>query len=206
MNRFLITVFAIMIAFALVLSVSAEKDIVTCTDNMVTEAPDTVHDTSADNTGDTDGGTASEEPGTDEEKGATDLKEYLMERIAPVAVGVLTSLVALASTVSRIRASLSSLDKSKEGLREIKETVDSTMTGVRAEMKKGMTKIEDTLSTVPQIAEDYRELKESYATLEKQSRELMEAVKTGFSSIPPVVENGTARKIAIIANRSREEK
>ncbi|MBQ9743581.1 MAG: hypothetical protein IJW19_00470, partial [Clostridia bacterium] len=170
------------------------------------EAPDTVPDASAPESESTDGGTASEEPKVDEGDGDTDLKEYLMEKIAPVAVGVLTSLVALASTVSRIRASLTSLDKSRDGLREIKETVDSTMTGIRAEMKKGMTKIEDTLSTVPQLSEDYMELKEGYANLERQSRELMEAVKTGFSSIPPIVENGAARKIAIIANRSREEK
>ena len=206
MNKFLITVFAIMVAFALVLSVSAETDTGAGTIDTEAEAPDTVPDASAPESESTDGGTASEEPKVDEGDGDTDLKEYLMEKIAPVAVGVLTSLVALASTVSRIRASLTSLDKSRDGLREIKETVDSTMTGIRAEMKKGMTKIEDTLSTVPQLSEDYMELKEGYANLERQSRDLMEAVKTGMSSIPPIVENGAARKIAIIDNRSREEK
>ncbi|MBQ9743491.1 MAG: hypothetical protein IJW19_00005, partial [Clostridia bacterium] len=168
------------------------------------EAPDTVPDASAPESESTDGGTASEEPKVDEGDGDTDLKEYLMEKIAPIAAGVITSLLALATTIKRIKGTISTLNSSTGALNDVKEAVADTLEGVKSELKNGISEIEKKISDIPELKEDYEMLKNEYKTLKEQNALLMEAFNLGFASIPDAVRSGNARKIAIVSDKFNE--
>jgi len=136
---------------------------------------------------------------TDESSGAY-IKEYVTEKIAPVAVGVATSLIAFIGAFGKIRASLSALNSSSDAIKELKETSSSTLKGIKAELDRGLTSVYETVKDVPEIKEGYCELISSYNQLKEQNAALLEAIKTGFEAIPQAVESGAARKIAILNN------
>ena len=186
MKKILFVILGVMLAFALALSVSAEG--VDTEAGSVTEAQ-----------------VGTEADAQREEDDAFDLKSYLTEKVVPVAVGVLTSIVALMGTVAKVKSSLVTLDSSSKGLKERRETVGSTLKSVKEELDSGIAEIKGSVEAIPQIKEGYKELAEGYEALKNQSRQLMEAIKAGFEAMPDAVEKGAVRKIAILTEKSREE-
>ena len=133
------------------------------------------------------------------------LQTYLTERVAPIIAGVATSLVALMSTVSRVRSSLSGLDLTRKEIKELKEQAQNTLSNVQNDLADGIRCMERTASEIPEIKEGYEEIKESCLRLKEQNERLMEALKLGFESFPETVKCGNARRIAILTESLPEE-
>ena len=134
-----------------------------------------------------------------------DFKEYAAEKIAPVAVGVATSLVALFGAFQKIKSTVSSLNSSSTAIKELKETAQSTLSGIKGELDEGISRVYEAIKEVPEIKECYDELVSSYKEVKEQNALLLEALKTGFGAIPQAVESGAARKIALLSNNVSQE-
>ena len=131
-----------------------------------------------------------------------DFEEYLTERIAPVCVGVATSLIALIGTISKVKASVTSIASSEQVIKEVKEITGNTLSSIKEELYNGLKEMESHVCQIDEVKEGYYELKERYEELVKKNKDLMESIKLGFESIPDVVQSGAARKIAIISEES----
>ncbi|MBR7101299.1 MAG: hypothetical protein IKC74_03325 [Clostridia bacterium] len=142
-----------------------------------------------------------EEPAqTDEVTEEFSVKEYITEKIAPIAVGVATSLIAFIGAFQKIKSTVSSLNSSSSAIKELKDVASDTLSGIKEELDKGIKSVQETVKNVPEIKDDYNGLIESYKQLKEQNAALLEALKTGFESIPQAVESGAARKIALLSN------
>ena len=131
-------------------------------------------------------------------EGEFNMENYLTEKIAPIIAGVATSLVALFGGLSKIRSTVSGLDKTGKELTSIKEAVETAISELERQFKDGIADIEAKISAIPEIQEGYGEIKKSCEDLKEQARSLGEALKLGFEAIPEAVKCGNARKIAIL--------
>ena len=133
-----------------------------------------------------------------EEAEEFNLENYVTEKIAPVAAGVITSLVAVFGAFLKIKSTVTSLGASAEAINELKEAASTTLNGIKAELKRGISDVENKIGELPEIKESYKELIASCQRLKEQNLALLEPVKTGFEAIPQAVENGAANKIAAL--------
>ncbi len=140
-----------------------------------------------------------------EPDGEFNIKEYAAEKIAPVAVGVITSIIAVIGALQKIKSTVSTLNSSSAAIKELKEAADSTLSGIKAELHKGISDVYGKIKDVPEIKEGYSELLASYNQLKEQNAALLEAIKTGFEAIPQAVESGAASKIAAISKHISTE-
>ena len=128
-----------------------------------------------------------------------DFETYLTEKIAPICVGVATSLIALIGTIGKVKASLTSINSAEKVIKEVKETTSNTLSAIKSELNNGIKEMEGHVCQIDEIKEGYEMLKAGYEQLLKKNKDLMEAIKLGFASMPDAVESGAARKIAIIS-------
>ena len=133
------------------------------------------------------------------------IKEYATEKIAPIAVGVITSLIAVFGAFQKIKSTVSSLNSSSSAIKELKDAADSTLSGIKTELTGSMSQLRDKIKDIPEIKESYNELLTSYNQLKEQNAALLEAIKIGFEAIPQTVESGAASKIALITKALPKE-
>ena len=211
MKRFIVLFFAFVMIFT---TVCFAED--TASIDTVTELEDATNENGDD--------TAGETPPADED--TFNLKAYLTEKILPIVAGVVTSFIALGTTIARIKSSVGTLNSSSGALASVREEVKSTLKDMAAELSNGLSRsdanmdetlknvkneltsgleqIDKAISEIPEIKEDYNELKGTYKNLEEQIRLLMEALRLGFASMPEAVKSGNARRINIISDKINE--
>ena len=143
------------------------------------------------------------ETNTEKEK-EFDIEIYLTERIAPVCVGVATSLIALIGTISKVKTSVTSITSAERVIKEVKESTSDALNTIKTELNMGIKEMESHVCQIDEIKKGYDQLKERYEGLLKKNRSLMEAIKLGFASLPDAVESGAARKIAIITEENTD--
>ena len=134
------------------------------------------------------------ENGQDDEE--WNVKEYVQEKIVPVAVGVITSVLALLATIGTVSRSLKSLSELKEGF--------------GGEAKKRQEQFEKEAELFKEKAEELKAavsdiptLKEQVCSLTKECRLNSEILALGFSANPEIVKSGKGRKMSILLENAK---
>lgn len=146
---------------------------------------------------------ATDAPGADAEQSEADenaeIKTYVEEKIIPIIIGVLTSVIALLGTLKSIFKSLKELKASKEGLvsaqGEIRDNSRKELEAIRKKYEEMKSLIED----VPKLQEEIQELRAHSKELIKQTNTLCQMSKVAFCANPELVRAGKAREIAKLA-------
>ena len=132
------------------------------------------------------------------------LREYVEEKIVPVLMGVITSVVALLSTLKGIFSSL-------RGLKESKENFDKDRESIKEENKKELAKItekyeeiKNEVKTVCLLTTEIEKLKGQAEILSQEIVNLSQIASLGFSKNQKLVKEGNARKIVVLAEKSKE--
>jgi hypothetical protein len=135
---------------------------------------------------------------------STSFKTYIEEKILPIIVGVVTSIIALLSTLRGIFSSLKSLKASKENFEREQEKIKESS---RAELEKITEKyneIKSEIKSVVQIKEGLCELKEKTEILSKEIENLSQIAALGFCKDKDLVLEGASREIVILAKENKE--
>ena len=133
-----------------------------------------------------DGSSGTPTPTT--ETSDVDIKEYIQEKIVPVAVGVLTAVIAFAATLYKIASVLKSL---KEAGRAI-----DTEGKIRKELKVQAQELKEGLSEVPALARRLEELQKQVATLS-------EILTLGFCANEEIIRSGKGKKMAVLLENAK---
>ena len=134
----------------------------------------------------------------------TSFKTYIEEKILPIIVGVVTSIIALLSTLRGIFSSLKSLKASKENFEREQEKIKESS---RAELEKITEKyneIKSEIKSVVQIKDGLCELKEKTEILSKEIENLSQIAALGFCKDKDLVLEGASREIVILAKENKE--
>ncbi len=127
------------------------------------------------------------------------IKAYIEEKIIPIVVGVLTSLLALLGTLKSIFKSIKELKESKDGLSraqgEIRDNSKKELEAIRKKYEEMKSLIED----VPKLQGEIQELSAQSKELMKQISTLCQMSKVAFCANPELVRAGKAKEIAILA-------
>ena len=132
--------------------------------------------------------TASGSPSPTGEGAEVNIKEYIQEKIVPVAVGVLTAVIAFAATLYKIASVLKSL---KEAGRAI-----DTEGKIRKELKAQAQELKEGLSEVPALAKRLEELQKQVATLS-------EILTLGFCANEEIIRSGKGKKMAVLLENAK---
>ena len=139
-----------------------------------------------------------------EERDGWDAQEYVEEKIAPVVAGVLTSVIALITTLGSISKSLGALKDTKTSFTaEAKERAESF--SLSTEMLKAQAKeIKEMIECVPELESQLTELKTEVLTLVDQCATLSEILTLGFSANAEVIKSGKGQRMASLLENARE--
>ena len=114
-----------------------------------------------------------------------DVKAYIQERVVPVAVGVLTSILALGTMLFKITSALKSLKNTKESFES-----EATL---RARLSR---EIQEQAREIKEAVEDLPNLKERVESLVAELRLNSEILSLGFSANAEVIKSGKGRKMS----------
>ena len=117
-----------------------------------------------------------------------DIKEYIQEKIVPVAVGVLTAVIAFAATLYKIASVLKSL-------KEVGHAID-TEGEIRKELKEQAQELKEGLSEVPALAQRLEELQKQVATLS-------EILTLGFCANEEIIRSGKGKRMSILLENAK---
>ena len=118
----------------------------------------------------------------------TDIKSYIQEKIVPVAVGVLTAVIAFVATLYKIASVLKSL-------KEAGRAIDSEGK-IREELKEQAEELKAGLGEVPVLAQRLEELREQVAVLS-------EILTLGFCSSKEVIESGRGKRMTTLLENAK---
>ena len=118
----------------------------------------------------------------------TDIKSYIQEKIVPVAVGVLTAVIAFVATLYKIASVLKSL-------KEAGRAIDSEGK-IREELKEQAQELKAGLGEVPALAQRLEELREQVAVLS-------EILTLGFCSSKEVIESGRGKRMTVLLENAK---
>ena len=113
-------------------------------------------------------------------EGKTDIKGYIQERIVPVVVGVLTSLIALGTMLFKITSTLKSLKSTRDTF----EGEARLRAELARELKAEAQKLQEAVKDVP-------ELKACVEGLAQECRLNSEILSLGFSANGEIIKSGT---------------
>ncbi len=134
----------------------------------------------------------------------TSLKEYIEEKIAPIIVGVVTSIIALLSTLKGIFSAL-------KGLRESKATFESEQTKIRENSERELQKITEKYGEIKTELEGVYRLSPQLEAVDKRTlllaqeiANLSKIVSIGFAGDKELIKDGKAREAVVLANKNGE--
>ena len=132
-----------------------------------------------------------------------DVSEYIQEKIAPVVAGVLTSVVALVTTLGSISKSLTSLKDTKSSFTaEAKERAESF--NLSTEMLKAQAKeIKEMIGCVPELEGQLLQLKSEVENLICQSTTLAEILTLGFSANSEIIKSGRGEVMSTLLENAK---
>lgn len=136
--------------------------------------------------------------GDSESEGATDIKAYIQEKIVPVAVAVLTSLLAFLATIGTVVRSLRALKDTKEAF--VDEARERAVF-----FQSGIGLLEDKAEEMKALVEDVPELKSKIEELSKREELLAEILSLGFSANSEIVKSGKGKKMAMLIENAKSE-
>lgn len=132
--------------------------------------------------------------GEEEALSEVPLKEYIKDRIIPVVVGVLTSAVAVITTLSQVLKGVKSLKDSKDLLEDSKEqikTVSKSTEGQIAEIK-------DSIKELLPLFEEISYLKEAIEKYKGEIGTLEHILTLAYSADEKLVRSGKAKEMALL--------
>lgn len=132
------------------------------------------------------------------------LKDYIEEKILPIIVGVVTSIIALLSTLRGIFSSLKSLKASKENFEREQEKIKESSNAELEKITEKYNEIKSEIKSVVQIKDGLCELKEKTEILSKEIENLSQIAALGFCKDKDLVLEGASREIVILAKENKE--
>lgn len=132
------------------------------------------------------------------------LKDYIEEKILPIIVGVVTSIIALLSTLRGIFSSLKSLKASKENFEREQEKIKESSRAELEKITERYNEIKSEIKSVVQIKDGLCELKEKTEILSKEIENLSQIAALGFCKDKDLVLEGASREIVILAKENKE--
>lgn len=134
----------------------------------------------------------------------TSFKTYIEEKILPIIVGVVTSIIALLSTLRGIFSSLKSLKASKENFEREQEKIKESSRAELEKITERYNEIKSEIKSVVQIKDGLCELKEKMEILSKEIENLSQIAALGFCKDKDLVLEGASREIVILAKENKE--
>ena len=120
-----------------------------------------------------------------------DVKSYIQDKIVPVAVGVLTSVIAFVATIGVIAKSLKSLKDTKEAFsNEAEERA--------CFFESGIAQLEAKAESMRELISDVPSLQEKVGELIKECELLAEILSLGFSANEEIIKSGKGKKMALL--------
>lgn len=119
------------------------------------------------------------------------VKAYIQEKIVPVVVGVLTSIIALITTIGVIAKNL-------KGLKDTKEAFSNEARERACFFESGVAHIEAKAEGIKELVKDVPMLQDKIAELTKECELLAEILSLGFSANEEVIKSGKGKKMALL--------
>ncbi|MBO5312479.1 MAG: hypothetical protein J6B29_00800 [Clostridia bacterium] len=135
----------------------------------------------------------------------TEISNYLRDRVMPIVAGVLTSAIALISTLYSIGKSLKGLKGIKEELSAEAKSRRESLAGSTALLEGRTEEIKAILKDVPQLQGEIKELERGIEELREQSYILGEILSLGFSADEDIIKSGKGARMASLLERSGRE-
>lgn len=133
-----------------------------------------------------------------------ELKSYVEEKIAPILVGVMTSIIALLGTLRGIFSMVKGVCESKEIFENQQKTARESSRKFFEEMKDKYQEIKNDTESVSDLKREASLLRTRVDDLCLEIANLSEIARAGFLRDKDLIKEGKARKIEILANKNRE--
>lgn len=132
------------------------------------------------------------------------LKEYVEEKIVPVLMGVITSAVALLSTLKGIFSALKGLKESKEDFQKERELIKESSKRELEKFAQKYEELKELVENVCVVTPQIENLKKKTEVLSMEIANLSEIASLGFCQNQELVKEGHARKIVILSEKNKE--
>ena len=127
---------------------------------------------------------------------AIDVKAYIMDKIVPVAVAVLTSAIAFVATLGTIAKSLKALKDTKEAFSdEAKERA--------VFFECGLEMLTEKAEELKELVGDVPKLREELLALSEECRLNSEILTLGFSANSEIVKSGKGKRMALLLDNAK---
>ena len=137
-------------------------------------------------------GESSGTPTPTTETSEVDIKAYIQEKIVPIVVGVITSIVALITTLYKIGASLKALSGTRETLDADAKKREAAVASLREQVEQIKASIKD----VPSLEKSIEELSELCSTI-------AEILSLGFSANEEIIKSGKGKKMNMLLENAK---
>ena len=134
---------------------------------------------------------------------ASDLGNYIEQKIVPVVIGVATALIGLFATLRRIFKALSELKGTKEALSKAQNEIKEQSNAELLQMKKKYDEILAVASKISTQGEQIKALALGIDAVKSQISNLSEIAYLGFSENQELVRSGKSREIAILSGKNQ---
>lgn len=121
-----------------------------------------------------------------------DIKAYIQEKIVPIVVGVVTSIVALITTLYKIGASLKALS----GTRETLDADAKKREAAVASLGEQVEQIKASIKDVPSLEKSIEELKELCEAM-------AEILSLGFCANTEIIKSGKGKRMSILLENAK---
>ena len=126
----------------------------------------------------------------------TELKAYITDKIVPVAVGVLTSVIAFVATLGTIARSLKALKGARQDFNE--EAKERAIF-----FESGIEMLDEKAQELKALVEDVPKLRDELTSLAQECRLNSEILALGFSANSDVIKSGKGKKMAVLLEKSK---
>ena len=129
-------------------------------------------------------------------EGGIDIKDYIMDKIVPVAVAVLTSAVAFLATLGTIARSLKALKDTKDAFSD--EARERAVF-----FESGIEMLDEKTQELKELVEDVPRLRGEISALAEECRLNSEILTLGFSANSEVIKSGKGKKMAALLENAK---
>ena len=126
------------------------------------------------------------------ETSEVDIKAYIQEKIVPIVVGVITSIVALITTLYKIGASLKALSGTKDTLDADAKKREAAVASLGEQVEQIKASIKD----VPSLEKSIEELSALCSTI-------AEILSLGFSANEEIIKSGKGKKMSMLLQNAK---
>ena len=132
------------------------------------------------------------------------LKSYIEDRVIPIIIGVVTSVVALLGTLKGVMTALKGLKESKAAFDKEQAVIKENSKRELENIAKRYKELEAYLKYVPDLDIRLTILTKQIKGLEREISNLSEMTVIGLSDRKELVMDGKMREIVRIANKNKE--